>query len=31
LAKKDDDCMKKYAEKEKKRKDKTRKAIKLDE
>jgi curli biogenesis system outer membrane secretion channel CsgG len=31
LAKPDDDCMKKYSEKEKKRKDKTKKAIKLDE
>lgn len=31
LAKKDDECMKKYTEKEQKRKDKTRKAIQLDE
>jgi len=31
LAKKDEECMKKYAEKEKKRKDKTRKSIQLDE
>ncbi|MEN6320792.1 MAG: CsgG/HfaB family protein [Syntrophaceae bacterium] len=31
MTKQDDECMKKYGEKEKKRKDKTRKAIKLDE
>jgi hypothetical protein len=31
LAKKDDQCIKEFNEKEKKRKDRTRKAIKLDE